>query len=328
MGETATITVPATPAGMVPVLSDDLRARIEAGLHEARGTMAAETVRALKKSVTAFAAWCAPRSFCPLPAKPHTVAAYVDDLHDQGRKPASIRQAVWAIGKLHVLARLENPTEDQGVALAVKRAVRAAGSRQRQAAPLGELTVARIQATTGLRLADLRDLALLLTARDLLARRSEVVALQLEDIEFTADGTATALIRRSKTDQAGEGAVLFLGHSTVKALQEWLDGAGIIAGPVFRPVNKGGRVGTDAMDPSKVALILKRMAGRAGLDPARISGHSGRVGMAQDLMASGTDTAAIQQAGRWKTPVMPARYTERIEASRGAVARYHQRRGD
>jgi site-specific recombinase XerD len=327
MNDMAITSAPAAPASTALVLSDDLRARIEAGLHEARGTMADETVRALRKGVTAFADWFAPRGLCPLPAEPNAVAAYVDDLHDQVRKPASIRQAVWAIGRLHTLARLENPTEDQVVALAVKRAVRATGSRQRQAAPLGELTVARIQATTGLRLADLRDLALLLTARDLLARRSEVVALQVEDIEFAADGTAMALIRRSKTDQAGEGAVLFLGHSTVKALRDWLDGASIISGPVFRPVNKGGRVGTDAMDPSKVALILKRMAGRAGMDLARISGHSCRVGMAQDLMASGTDTAAIQQAGRWKTPVMPARYTERIEASRGAVARYHQRRG-
>ncbi|MDO9713586.1 site-specific integrase [Paracraurococcus lichenis] len=309
------------------MLSDDLRAGIEDGLHEARGTMAEETVRALRKGVTAFAAWCAPRGFCPLPAVPDVVAAYVDDLHEQGRKPAGIRQAVWAIGRLHTLARLESPTEDQVVALAMKRAVRASGSRQRQAAPLGELAVARIQATTGLKLSDLRDLAMLLVARDLLARRSEVVALQVEDLEFATNGTATALIRRSKTDQAGEGVVLFLGHSTVKALRDWLNAAGIVAGPIFRPVNKGGRVGADALDPSKVATILKRMAGRAGLDASRVSGHSCRVGMAQDLVASGADTAAVQQAGRWKTPVMPARYVEHLKAGRGAVARYHQRRG-
>lgn len=316
------------PASTALVLSDDLRARIEAGLHEARGTMAAETVRALRKGVTGFAAWCAPRGLCPLPAEPHTVAAYVDDLNEQGRKPAGIRQAVWAIGKLHTLARTDSPIEDQVVALAVKRATRAAGSRQRQVAPFGERAVWRVQEVTGLRLSDLRDLALLLTARDLLARRSEVVALQVEDIEFAADGTATVLIRRSKTDQAGEGAVLFLGHSTVEALRQWLGGAGIVAGPIFRAVNKGGKVGEDAIGAAVVATILKRMASRAGLDPARISGHSCRVGMAQDLMVSGADTAAIQQAGRWKTPVMPFRYTEKIEASRGAVARYHQRRED
>ncbi|MDO9713952.1 site-specific integrase [Paracraurococcus lichenis] len=78
----------------------------------------------------------------------------------------------------------------------------------------------------------------------------------------------------------------------------------------------------------KVAAILKRMAGRAGLNATRISGHSCRVGMAQDLVASGADTAAVQQTGRRKTPVMPARYVEHLEAECGAVARYHQRRGD
>jgi integrase len=122
--------------------------------------------------------------------------------------------------------------------------------------------------------------------------------------------------------------VLFLGVPTVRALRDWIGAAGIVSGPIFRAVNKGGKVGEAAIGSGVVATILKRMASRAGLDATRISGHSARVGMAQDLMASGADAGAIMQAGRWKTPTMPARYTERIEASRGAVARYHQRRGE
>jgi site-specific recombinase XerD len=196
------------------------------------------------------------------------------------------------------------------------------------AAPISELAVAALRATSGRRLHDLRDMALLLTMRDLLARRSEAVALHVEDIEFASDGTATALIQRSKTDQLGEGAVLFLGASTVAALRAWLDGAGIAEGAVFRAVNKAGRVAGDALHPAKLSPILKRLAERAGLDATGVSGHSCRIGMAQDLMAAGNDTMAIQQAERWKTPLMPARYVERIAASRGAVARYHQRRGD
>jgi integrase len=122
--------------------------------------------------------------------------------------------------------------------------------------------------------------------------------------------------------------VLFLGVPTVRALRDWIGAAGIVSGPIFRAVNKGGKVGEAAIGSGVVATILKRMASRAGLDATRISGHSARVGMAQDLMASGADAGAIMQAGRWKTPTMPAHYTARIEASRGAVARYHQRRGD
>jgi integrase len=113
------------------------------------------------------------------------------------------------------------------------------------------------------RLADRRDLALLLTARDLLARRSEVVGEQFENIAFAADGSATALIQRSKTDQAGEGATLFLGASTVAALRDWIGAAGIGSGPIFRAVNKGGRIGEAAIGAGVVATILKRMVGRA-----------------------------------------------------------------
>jgi hypothetical protein len=69
------------------------------------------------------------------------------------------------------------------------------------------------------------------------------------------------------------------------------------------------------------------MATKAGIDPAMISGHSARVGMSQDLVAAGADLAAVMQAGRWKTPTMPARYAEHLLAAKGAVAQYYQRRG-
>ena len=97
-------------------------------------------------------------------------------------------------------------------------------------------------------------------------------------------------------------------------------------GPVFRPVNKAGVVGDTALQGGEDARILKRLAERAGLDPATISGHSARVGMAQDLVAGGADLAAVMQAGRWKSPAMPARYAERLLAKRGAVAGYYGRR--
>ncbi len=85
--------------------------------------------------------------------------------------------------------------------LALKRMGLALSTRQRQAAPLGEIEVAQILATAGAELAALRDTALVLTMRDLLARRSEAVALEVADLQFAEDGSATALIRRSKTDQ-------------------------------------------------------------------------------------------------------------------------------
>ncbi|WP_157986011.1 tyrosine-type recombinase/integrase, partial [Teichococcus vastitatis] len=248
------------------------------------------------------------------------------DMTDQAKRPATIRQMVWGIATLHRAAGLADPTKAEPVRLALKRMARTLGVRQRQAAPLGELEVQRVLATVGKRLADMRNIALLLVMRDLLARRSEVVALQVEDVEFSADGTGTATIRRSKTDQAGEGAVRWLAPRTCAALKAWMVGAEIVEGPLFRSIDKGGKVGASLTDCS-VPHILKALASKAGVDAVRISGHSCRVGMAQDLVAAGAELPAVMQAGRWSTPTMPARYSERLAAGRGAVARFYEAKG-
>jgi hypothetical protein len=100
---------------------------------------------------------------------------------------------------------------------------------------------------------------------------------------------------------------------------------GITEGAVFRRLSKAGRPG-GRLSPSAVPSILNGLAAMAGLDPSAFSGHSARVGMTQDLAASGAELPAIMQAGRWKSPAMPARYAERALAGRGAVARYYARR--
>jgi site-specific recombinase XerD len=287
--------------------------------------LAPETERALRKASASFSSWAAAQGLPALPATPETLAAYVDALTGSGRKPASIRQAVWAVATLHRAAALPDPAKAEVVRLALKRMARTLGTRQRQAAPLGRAELIQIFDTTGSTLSEWRDLALLRTMRDMLARRSEVVALEFADLEFAADGTATVLIRRSKTDQAGAGEVCWLARQTAHLLRRWLDAAGITAGPIFRPVSKTGVVGSTALAGGQVSRILKRLAQQAGLEPSAVSGHSVRVGMAQDLVASGNDLPAVMQAGRWKTPAMPARYAERLLAGRGAVARMQGR---
>jgi site-specific recombinase XerD len=310
-----------------PLTADAILARLKQHARHAQGALAPETERALRKASVAFSGWATAQGLVALPAAPETVVAYVDALAAQGRKPASIRQAVWAIATLHRAAGLPDPTKAEPVRLALKRMARSLGTRQRQAAPLGDSDVAQILATAGTDLTDIRDVALVLTMRDLLARRSEVVALDLDDLERAEGGAGTALIRRSKTDQTGVGEVRWLSPETCVQLRRWLKAAKIDDGPVFRPVNKAGVVGTTALQGGEVSRILKRLAERAGLDPATISGHSARVGMAQDLVAGGADLAAVMQAGRWKSPTMPARYAERLLAKRGAVAGYYGRRG-
>jgi hypothetical protein len=113
-------------------------------------------------------------------------------------------------------------------------------------------------------------------------------------------------------------------------VRTWLRVARVADGPLFRSVHVTGKIGA-RLHAASVSPILKKLARRAapvlrrhGIDPEGVSGHSCRVGMAQDLVAAGFDVVAIMQAGRWASPEMVARYTERLHAGRGAVARYHR----
>jgi integrase len=315
--------VPALPAAPGET---EIALRLKRHARAARGAVAPETERALRRVSAAWSAWCAARDVPPLPSPPELLAEHVDELAARGRKPAGIAQTVWGVATMHRAAGLEDPSRAEVVKLAMKRMSRALGTRPRQTAPLGETELAAIVATAPKSLAGLRDMALVMVARDLLARRSEAVALEMEDLAFAADGSATALLRRSKTDQQGAGTTLWLSPRTVAQLRRWLAAAGIGEGPVFRSVNKASRLGAP-LAAGEVPRVFKRLAARAGLDPSAVSGHSCRVGMAQDLVADGAQLPELMVAGRWRSPTMPARYAERMIAGRGAVARFHQRRG-
>lgn len=311
------------PAIVVESLPAAVLEQFRQGAHDARGTMAPETIRAMRRSFEAFTAWCGTR-YIALPAAALVVAGYVDELTESGRKAAGIKQVAWAIGAVHRLAGHADPTKTDIVRNALKRMARQLGTRQQQAAPINAYEMRRITEAAGTRAIDHRDLALVLVMRDLLARRSEVVALDVADISYDRDGSGTILIRRSKTDQTGEGKELYLAPPAVAQLRRWLEIASITEGPVFRAVDKAGRPGERLQAP-EVARIIKRLARKAGLSADRLSGHSCRVGMAQDLVAAGADVAGLMQAGRWKSMQMPARYSERLEAKRGVVAQLQQK---
>ncbi|GJG89501.1 hypothetical protein tb265_46820 [Gemmatimonadetes bacterium T265] len=319
--------------------------RLAATAARVAGARAPNTLRALRADLARWTRWCRAARRLPLPARADDVTAFVD-AHATTRAPATLRRYVASVAALHRAAGVPDPTKAEDVRLALTAASRAwadaraaagQGTRQRQAAGLTERAVAHILASYDAdgpaRLIDLRDVALLLVARDLLARRSELVAVRVEDVVAADDGGATVHVRRSKTDQFGAGATAYVGPEAYAALRAWLDAAGLAAGPAFRAVSAHGRVGPTALHAQKVPAVLKKLAARAapqlrrlGLDPAQVSGHSGRVGMAQDLVGAGLELPAVMQAGRWTTPAMVARYAERLLAERGAVAQYHARK--
>lgn len=164
---------------------------------------------------------------------------------------------------------------------------------------------------------------MLCVAYETLARRGELVALEVRDVEFWPNGTGQALIRRGKTDAEGRGRIAYLSRETAKWLNIWLEHAKINEGPIFRRLIGQNEIG-DALHPGSISPIFKRVAQWIGM-PARyvaeVSGHSTRIGAAQDLAELEIDLAAITQAGGWKSTRMPLQYAEKINAARSGMAR-------
>ncbi len=291
---------------------------------EAQGAFAPNTVRALRADTAVFTAWCQTSGVPALPAASQTVADFIDAMRAAKKRPATIRRYVSSIAHLHRAAELPVPSDSNAVKLALRRMMKGDGAAQQQADGLTRRLVDRALHAGGGRLRDLRNRALLAVAYDTLCRRSELVALLCQDLQAGPHGDGTLLVRRGKTDQEGAGMIRFLAPDTMKLLLDWAGTAGISEGPLFRTVRKGGRVG-DALDPGDVARLFKAMAKGAGLSAeqvARISGHSTRVGAAQDMAASDRiEMPAIMQAGGWKSPQMVARYTQRQVARRSGAAK-------
>ncbi|MXW66934.1 MAG: site-specific integrase [Gemmatimonadales bacterium] len=287
----------------------------------ADGSLSGNTVRALRGDLQRFASWCAARDLCPLPARAGTVVAYIEEMSSD-RAPATVRRHVSSIAAVHKAAGQRSPSEHAGVRRALRRMRRRRGSRQTQVRGLTWALRRRLIEAAGDRMIDVRNRAILAVAYDAMLRRSELAALEVVDVKVDRGGSASVLVRRAKNDPEGGGAVLYLHGDTVRLLREWLAESGIGEGPLFRSVRKDGTLG-GALHPGQVPRIYKAMATRAGL-PAevvrRLSGHSPRVGAAQDMIASGIELPAIMQAGRWRSVRMVQRYGERLLAKRNGAA--------
>ncbi|MCJ2032133.1 tyrosine-type recombinase/integrase [Methylobacterium sp. J-043] len=325
--------VPVPQAEALPLSSELLIERLEGHARAARGAFADNTVRAFAADSRIFAAWCREAGRAMLPATPDTVAAFVD-AQAELKSRATVERYRSSIAALHRAAGLQNPCADEIVRLAVKRMNRAKGRRQKQAEPLNRGSIERmltvmtperlhrrvLEGKHSAPLIALRNAALVAVAYDTLLRRSELVSLYIEDLHKGDDGSGTVLVRRSKADQEGEGAIKYLAPDTMAHIAAWLAAAGLESGPLFRPLTKGGRVGASALGDKEVARVFRALATAAGLKLSRLpSGHSTRVGATQDMFAAGFELLEVMQAGSWKTPAMPARYGERLRAQRGAA---------
>ena len=252
-----------------------------------------------------------------------SLAAYLAELFAAGKSPASAALVVAAVKFRATLTKQPTPV---GPATA-----RVLGGFRREGQDRGRGQVAGVNwaqadaaaalaANGGDSLAGLRDAALVAVMSDALLRVSEAAALDVADIDHTE---STVTVRRSKTDQEGQGAVLYLGRPTLKRVRAWLDAAGIVDGPLFRSLTKGQHI-RGRLSPRSVRQIVTDRAKAAGI-AGRVSGHSLRVGSAQSLASAGASVVEMQQAGRWHSPTMPGLYARKQIARRGAVARLRYR---
>ena len=296
------------------------RGPIDVCAKAARGALSANTERAVRSDLAIYADWCTERGLPALPASAETIAAFVDAMA-RVRAPATVRRYVASIAAAHRALGAGKTTKSEPVRRALQRMHRRKGRRQEQAKGLTGALRQRLLDATGDGLIEARNRALLAAAYDTLLRRGELVSLQVTDIVEEVDGAATVLVRRAKADPEGRGATVYLARDSVVLVREWLERSGVCEGRLFRSLCRG--VVGEGLDASQVPRIFKAMAVRAGLPGdvvERISGHSTRVGAAQDMVAGGIGMAAILHAGRWKTPAMVNRYGERLLARRSGAA--------
>ena len=291
-----------------PALPEDVRATHDAALVASK---APATRRAYRTAWNAWTAWADGAGAASLPAAPKAVAAYLAQRAHDGAGIPTLRMATAAIAAVHDRAGHPNPCADREVKTVMQGFARLAADGGATIAQARGLTAEAVAAIRGAMngKADTckltaRDMALVSVMADAGLRRSEAAALEWRDIEREADGSGRVTIRRSKTDQGAEGAVVAVTPATMADLDRLaaMRGACEAGASVF------------AICDRQIARRIAAAAKAAGLGDG-FSGHSGRVGMAQRMTRNGAPAAAVMRQGRWSTVRMVARYTRNETAA-------------
>ncbi len=251
-----------------------------------------------------------------IPSTPHTVASYLA-AHFNSLSVATLLRRIASISKAHEARGLPNPARSELVRATLRGIKRARGTAQKEAKPLLRDDLLTVLDAMGNGIKDARDRAILLIGFAGGFRRSELVELDACDIQHVRQGVIVHL-RRSKTDQEGRGRKVGipLGRTRwcpVNALETWLSVSGIEQGPIFRSVDRHGRVLAGPLSGEAVSLVVKERVGAAGLNPAGFSGHSLRAGFATSAAQAGISTLKIRQQTGHASDSMLARYIRDCE---------------
>jgi len=301
------LTLPAlsqTTAASLAGLSEQTARYVEAGLQGAPNT-----AKAYASDLRHYSHWCQANQVAPLPATVDTLAGYVTYLADAGKKVATIQRHLSALKKAHVLRGLACPTDNAQFQVLLDGISRVHGIRQKQAPAFSLNQLKRLvreldtDTVTGL-----RDRAILLLGFTGAFRRSELAALNLEDLRFTEDCVIVSLAR-SKTNQLGqheEKAIFYSPEAKVcpiRSLQAWVRELGRESGPVFVSLRKGERLTPARLSDKSINAVVQRYLG------PDYSAHSLRASFVTVAKLAGADDSEVMNQTKHKTSAMIRRYT-------------------
>jgi integrase len=278
-----------------------------------RAARAASTLRAYEHDWKRFRLWCELNRLVPLPASPQTVILYSTDLTKNERKRwNTLARRLAAISQMHQQGGYECPTCMWAVKQFLSGLRRELGVAPVRKKPVLLEDLREILKQIPNSLLGRRDRALLLFGFTGAFRRSELVGLDSEDVEMVRDGLVVTL-RRSKTDQEGEGRKVGIPRGSeeascpVRALEQWKTAACIASGPLFRSVNRHGQV-LGRLSGEGVAIAVKRYVEKLGFDPREFAGHSLRAGLATSAAAAGKSERAIMNQTGHRSVLTVRRY--------------------
>ena len=278
-----------------------------------KASIAENTLKAYQRALQSLTVWLAGRTLSDV-----LLAAYITTLHDNGKSPATIGQAVAAVKWQfkHQSQETINLPITQATLAGIRREGRDRGRGQVDGLIWQDVERVCIYAETEGALAGLRDALMIRLMSDCLLRISEVVAVNIGDLK-----ERTLIVRTSKTDQEGASESLYVCDATRNVLNQYRERADITSGALFRHIRRGDHIQPTRLHPHSARRIIKKRATDAGVD-GFISGHSLRVGSAVSLAQAGATVVDMQVAGRWKSSQMPAHYAKAELAERGAIARF------
>ena len=283
---------------------------IEDALNKLQGAYAPNTLRSYYADARSFVDWCVERNIEPFPISSETLCTYIKCLQTNAAYN-SIRRRISSLRRINKLLGFEDETRTEEVYLAIRRLKRSKCLEQKQAVGINNDILIKMIAAQPDTLAGTHNRALLSLGYDFLARRSELVTIRGDDLKFTPDGALKGMIRKSKTDQYGRGRLVFGSERSAKLVRKWLRLKPKEIQPVFCAINHG-QCEDRAICDRNVNDIIKRSVVKVKRcerpSDLEVSGHSLRVGAAQDLLIKGYDLAAIMRAGGWSDSSTVSRY--------------------